>query len=199
MKKFRGHLDKGVVRADLADISTHLWHHRFLQCGQRIWVLLSGSENTQLACSFDADLSFNPSKLKSLLILILSTLIPGHVCVALSYRIQNYSGIFKYHHSIGHHSYCKMTPGSVFNHDYLSWLFTASLFSSNLLLSGQRFGSGPFESFCRSVSCNRPNSQVCIWDGAWLVRGALSPVKINHLSELCMHLCLEAPGSCSQA
>lgn len=67
MKKHRGHLDKGVVRADLTDISTHLWHCRFLQCG---------SEDTQLAYSFDADLSFNPSKLKSLLVLIMHPFSP---------------------------------------------------------------------------------------------------------------------------
>lgn len=110
-------------------------------------------------------------------------MIPGHLCIALSYRILNYTWISKYYHSIAHHSNCKMTPVLVFNHGYLSCFFTASLFSSNLQLSGKRFRSGPLESFCRSMSCNVPNGRVYIWDGAWLVQGALSPVKRNYLSE----------------
>jgi len=48
-------------------------------------VLLSGSEDMQLACGLEADLSFNPSKLKSAIshtMPVVSTLIAGHLFTA---------------------------------------------------------------------------------------------------------------------
>lgn len=129
--------------------------------------------------------SFNPTKLKSLSFLILCLFLPPE-----SQDICSLSNNTRPWATLGF-----LPPRGA---SLLFYQGDLELHCFVPLLSGKRAGSGPSESFCRQLSFNTPKSQVCIWDRAWITQGALSPTRSNHLAELCEHLYVEAPGSCSQ-